>query len=93
MCDVCGAETGRDGKYEVRMGKLETVSKFDGGLSRDRLAMLSDERDGEVNIASRRYFFRTPRRLRGRCQLGRDLKLFINGSSGGSVLYPRVPNM
>jgi len=62
------------------------VPKFDGGLSQDRLDILSDERDGEVKVASR-HFLRIPRRLRDGCRLERDLKMFINGSSGGSVLY------
>jgi hypothetical protein len=88
MCDVCGNDTDGTGQYEVlKRGGLETVSKFDGGLGQDQLPMLSDERDGNVKVASK-HFLRIPRRLRGGCRLERDLKMFINGSSGGSVLYP-----
>ena len=86
MCDVCGNDTDGTGRYGVLKKGLETVPKFDGGLSQDRLDILSDERDGEVKVASR-HFLRIPRRLRDGCRLERDLKMFINGSSGGSVLY------
>jgi hypothetical protein len=84
MCDVCGSDTA--GQNEVLKKESETVPKFDGGSSEDPLAMLCGEGDGEVNVASR-HFLRIPRRLRGGCRLKRDLKMFINGSSGDSVLY------
>jgi hypothetical protein len=91
MCDVCGNETA--GQKQVLMKELETVPKFDGGLSKDPPAILCGEGDGEVK-AARRHFLRGPRRLRGGCRLERDLKMFINGSSGDSVLYsPNVEYM
>jgi hypothetical protein len=58
---------------------LETVSRFDGGLTRDRLSILSEERH-EFKTAP----VRAPRRLRGATGIETELKRFINASSSGS---------
>jgi hypothetical protein len=89
LCNVCSVETAAESQGQVLERGLECVTLFDGGLSRDRLDMLTDERESEVTLARRRLM-RTPRRLRGVTGIEQDLKRYINGSSGCFVSsHPR----
>jgi len=85
LCDNCDIETASHNNKEVLERGLETVSRFDGGLSRDRLDMLSQEEDERRAEKSR---WTTPKRFKGSSGLERDLKRFINGSSSQRVLAP-----
>ena len=78
LCETCEIETAGAPYKEVVERGLETVSRFDGGLSRDRLDMLSEERK-ERRRASRSRWKRS--RFRGSSGLERELKRFINGST------------
>ncbi|PBP28718.1 hypothetical protein BUE80_DR000353 [Diplocarpon rosae] len=78
MCGVCGVETAGESTDRVMERGLETVTKFDGGLSRSRLDMLSeveDERDGEMRLAPR-LSARTTRRFRDATKTEDGLKSF-----------------
>ena len=85
LCGVCEIETAQAPYEEVVERGLETVSRFDGGLSRDRLNMLSEERE-ETKRVSRSRWKRS--RLRGSSGMERELKRFINGSAS-RVSLPR----
>lgn len=84
LCGACGIETEGDSPDQVLERGLVTVSAYDGGLSRDRMAMLSDERSTALSFAPK-HAARIPRRLRGASGIERDLKRFINGSSRAST--------
>ncbi|PBP26603.1 hypothetical protein BUE80_DR002507 [Diplocarpon rosae] len=78
MCGVCGVETAGESTDRVMERGLETVTKFDGGLSRSRLDMLSevkDERDGEMRLAPK-LSARTTRRFRDATKTEDGLKSF-----------------
>lgn len=78
LCGVCGVETAGESTDRVLERGLETVTKFDGGLSRDRLDVISeirDERDGEMRLASM-HSVRVPRRLRGATRTDEGLRAF-----------------
>lgn len=77
LCPNCEVETAEKPYAEVVEKGLETVSRFDGGLTRDRLEMLSEER-GETKRVSRS---RWRGRFKGSSGLERELKRFINGST------------
>ncbi len=54
LCGDCYVETSGEAEDRVLERGLETVSRFDGGLSRDRLDMLSgvqDEGGGALRLA------------------------------------------
>jgi len=78
MCDACEDETRNEEESKVLARGLETVSRFDGGLSRDRLDMMSHEGDERRVDRSR---WRTSRKFKGSSGLERDLTKFINGHS------------
>jgi hypothetical protein len=84
LCNVCCIETASESQNHVLGRELESVSLFDGGLSRDRLKMLTEEREDEIKLTSR-HLTRKPRRLRGATGIEQDLKRYINGSSGRYV--------
>jgi hypothetical protein len=78
LCGVCEVETAGETYDSVLEKGLETVSRFDGGVSMDRLDMLSEEkvytrREGRFRLKKPRF----------RCSSGleRELKRFINGSA------------
>jgi hypothetical protein len=79
LCEVCEIETFGERQEHVLEQGLETLSRFDGGLTRDRLSILSEERH-ESKIAP----VRAPRRLTGATGIETELKRFINASSSGS---------
>jgi hypothetical protein len=54
LCGVCGIETAGESQGQVLERGLETIDRFDGGLSRDRLGMLSDEGATDFRISKRR---------------------------------------
>jgi len=54
LCRVCGVETVGESRGQVLERGLQTIDKFDGGLSRDRLEMLSDEGTTDLRVAKRR---------------------------------------
>lgn len=85
LCGVCEVETEGKNEKEVLETGLETVSRFDGGLSRDRYDMLSREKDDRRIKMSRR---RT-KRFDGSSGLRRELEKFINRSSGSSCKVRR----
>jgi hypothetical protein len=78
LCVNCDVEMEGKGEKTVMERGLETVSRFDGGLSRDRLEMLSEEREDTMRVSRSRW-----KRSRGRASSGfeRELKRFINGST------------
>ena len=78
LCETCEIETAGAPYGEVVERGLETVSRFDGGLSRDRLDMLSEEREGTRRVSRSRW---KRSRFRGSSGLERELKRFINGST------------
>jgi hypothetical protein len=84
LCNVCCTEIASESQHQVLEKGLESVSLFDGGLSRDRLKMLTEEREGEIKLTSR-HLTRNPRRLRGATGIEQDLKRYINGSLGRYV--------
>lgn len=86
LCNACSVETEAEKQDQVLERGLESVSLFDGGLSRDRLEMLTEERKGEVTL-TRRCLTKNPRRLRGVTGIEQDLKRYINGSSGRLVSF------
>ena len=79
LCDKCGEEMKGEGRGEVLKRGLETISRFDGGLSRDRLDMMGRHED-ERRVERSRW--RTGRGFVGSSGLERDLTKFINGRSG-----------
>jgi hypothetical protein len=79
LCGVCEIETEGETQGQVLERGLEAVSRFDGGLSRDRLDMLSVEPD-DVPVQPSRHKIRSPKRLRGSTEIDRELKRFTNGS-------------
>lgn len=52
LCRICEVETAGESQGQVLEKGLQTTDRFDGGLSRDRLEMLSDE--GTMRISKRR---------------------------------------
>jgi hypothetical protein len=54
LCGVCGIETAGESQGQVLERSLETVDRFDGGLSRDRLDMLSNEGATDFKVSKRR---------------------------------------
>jgi hypothetical protein len=52
LCSVCSVETAGDSHKQILEKGLESVSRSDGGLSRDRLHMLSEDGD-DFKIVSR----------------------------------------
>jgi hypothetical protein len=78
LCSSCDAEAEGVVDSEVLEKGLETVSRFDGGLSRDRLDMLAHE-DEE---ASRTGRWKSFKRYKGMGSLERDLLKYINGFAG-----------
>lgn len=83
LCEVCEVETVGERRIDVLERGLDNISRFDGGLSRDRLNMLSEDNNDRVKEAPKRLV-RSPRRLRGAAGLESELKRYINGSSNGS---------
>jgi hypothetical protein len=83
LCGVCGIETAGESHGEVLERGLKTVSRFDGGLSRDRLGKLSEQQE-EAKDAPRRLV-RVPRRVRGATGIESELRRFINRSSIASM--------
>lgn len=77
LCETCEIETAGAPYGEVVGKGLETVSRFDGGLSRDRLDMLSGEKEETKRVGRSRW---KRSRFRGSSGLERELKRFINGS-------------
>lgn len=84
LCSVCCVETAGESQAQVLEKGLGSVTSFDGGLSRDRLDMLYEEREGEIT-PSPKAFMRRPRRLRGVTGIEEELKRYINASSGRYV--------
>ena len=84
LCTDCDAEMEGKGKKEVVERGLETVSRFDGGLSRDRLEMLSEEKEATRRVSRRRW---KRSRFRASSGLERELKRFINGSTSRVSVY------
>lgn len=78
LCGACDTEAGDGDDGEILEKGLLTVSRSDGGLSRDRLDMLTRE-DDDATETGRWTSFRRYKGLRG---LERDLLKYINGSSG-----------
>lgn len=69
LCSVCVVETEGESRGEVLRRGLDTVSRFDGGLSRERLKMFSED-GGELRVAAQRRL-QSPRRSRARtCEMG-----------------------
>ncbi|KAN0114896.1 hypothetical protein V8E51_004440 [Hyaloscypha variabilis] len=84
LCNVCSVEMAAESQNQVLERGLECVSEIDGGLSRDRLDMLTElaeERESGINLA-RGLCTRNSRRLKGATGIEQDLKRFINRSSG-----------
>ena len=88
LCETCEIETAGAPYAEVVERGLETVSRLDGGLSRDRLDMLSEEK-AETKRASRSRWKRS--RFGGSIGLKGELKRFINGSTS-RVSFPEGYN-
>lgn len=91
LCSACEIETGGESQ-NILLGKgLETVSKVDGGLSRNRLERFS-EQQAELKVVPRRLA-RRPRRVQGATGIESELGRFINRSSttsrNVSVIYVR----
>lgn len=86
MCGACEKEMGGEEEERVLLRGLDTVSRFDGGLSRERLDMMSHEGD-ERRVERSRW--RTSRKLKGSSGLERDLTKFINGHSTSVSWYWR----
>jgi hypothetical protein len=84
LCSTCCVETAGESRDQVLERGLESVTMFDGGLSRDRLDMLSEESDGEVTLAPR-VLSKDRRKLRGATGIEHDLKRYINSPSGRYV--------
>jgi hypothetical protein len=84
LCNVCSVELDTECHDQILEKGLEYITLLDGGLSRDRLDMLNDQRDGEISLAGRRLI-NNQRRLRGATGIEQDLKRYINGSSGSLV--------
>lgn len=79
LCVNCDVEMeGKDQKDVIEKG-LETVSRFDGGLTRDRLEMLSEEKEETRKVSRSRW---KRRQFRASPELEKDLKRYINNSSG-----------
>ena len=78
LCPNCEVETAEKPYMEVVEKGLETVSRFDGGLSRARLEMLSEEREQTMRVSRSRW---KRSRFRGSSGLEKELKRFINGST------------
>ncbi|CAG8983512.1 hypothetical protein HYALB_00004313 [Hymenoscyphus albidus] len=71
LCTVCVVETEGETKGDVLRRGLEAVSRFDGGLSRERLKMLSEDGDGGELKVNRRRRLQASRRPRARtCEMG-----------------------
>jgi hypothetical protein len=51
LCSICCVDTTSESRDRVLEKGLEIVTIFDGGLSRDRLNMLSEEREDEIKPA------------------------------------------
>lgn len=88
LCSVCKVETAGETRDHVLEKGLDTVSKFDEGLSRDRLKML-EEKPGEKETEKTPVMGRwtlTTRRLRGSraSEIERDLKKYIDSASSDS---------
>jgi hypothetical protein len=79
LCGNCDAEMEGEAKENVLEKGLETVSKYDGGLSRDRLDMMTHEEDQRRASTTR---WRTSGKFKGSSGLERELTKFINGGSG-----------
>lgn len=96
LCRVCQLETsGEKSDYVLEKG-LETVTKSDGGLTRDRMLMLGELRGEPVagmKFASRRSI-RLDRKLRAKHtqDLKRDLTTFVNRNSS-EVSRTQVRNL
>jgi hypothetical protein len=80
LCNACSVETASENPNQVLERGLECVSSFDGGLSRDRLEMLTKAWQGDTTPFGR-HLTRKPRRLRGAMGIEQELKRYINGSS------------
>ena len=78
LCTRCEVETASAPYAEVVERGSEMVSRFDGGLSRDCLDILSEEKP-QTRRASRSRWKRS--RFRGSSGLERELKRYINGST------------
>jgi len=81
LCSACGAETARESGEKVLKKGLETVTKMDGGLSRDRLLIMSGQRDEELKLVAGG----SSRRTRGATSIEHDLKNFMRRSSRRTV--------
>jgi hypothetical protein len=80
LCRVCKIETAGDMEDEVLQRGLDTVTTFDGGLTRDRLNMLSSEKHYRSNQDLRRSNI-AAQKLRLATRIEDDLKKYINDSS------------
>jgi hypothetical protein len=69
LCSVCEIETAGESRNQVLQRGIEMVSKFDGGLSRDRLQMLSED-GNDLRIEDRRIL-QSSRRSRAKTFDGR----------------------
>ena len=78
LCTNCDLDMEGKGKVAVVEDGSETFSRFDEGLSRDRLRTWSGESEGARTVSMRRL-----KKLRFRASSGleTELKRFINGSS------------
>jgi hypothetical protein len=72
LCNVCSIETAGESRNQVLQRGIEMVSKFDGGLSRDRLKMLSEDGD-DLRVEERRRL-QSPRRAKARTYDGPSVK-------------------
>jgi hypothetical protein len=45
LCDICSTETEGESEGRILEMGLETMTRHDGGLSRERLGMLSEEKE------------------------------------------------
>lgn len=97
VCRVCTIETAGESRGEVLERGLETVDRFDGGLSRDRLGMLGDEGKTDLKVGKRRKL-QPVRRSRGsRSQKttksgDRDVSLDLLGRSKTDRYSPEIPS-
>jgi hypothetical protein len=54
LCRVCGIETAGESQGQVLERGLQTIDRFDGRLSRDRLEMLRGEEPTDLRGSRRR---------------------------------------
>lgn len=87
LCSVCKAETTGEDTVSVLKRGLETVSRFDCGLSRDRIKMLSESRAAGDSRSRKNVLGE----FRPSSELKKELTRFINGSgSGVSSSHPAL---